>query len=76
MSQMNPKSVFHNTAYSVQLPYIAGHSLQGLWIKGQRQRACFANIILLIKTTERLNLNFLPSNGLKHAFHKMFSKMK
>ena len=25
MSQMNPKEVFHNTAYSVQLPYIAGH---------------------------------------------------
>ena len=23
MSQMNPKEVFHNTAYSVQLPYIA-----------------------------------------------------
>jgi len=27
MSQMNPKEVFHNTAYSVQLPYIAGHSM-------------------------------------------------
>ena len=27
MSQMNPKEVFDNTAYSVQLPYIAGHSL-------------------------------------------------
>jgi len=27
MSQMNPKEVFHNTAYLVQLPYIAGHSL-------------------------------------------------
>ena len=27
MSQMNPKEVFQNTAYSVQLPYIAGHSL-------------------------------------------------
>ena len=27
MSQMNPKEVFHNTAYSVQLPYIAGLSL-------------------------------------------------
>ena len=27
MSQMNPKEVFHNTAYPVQLPYIAGHSL-------------------------------------------------
>ena len=26
MSQMNPKEVFHNTAHSVQLPYIAGHS--------------------------------------------------
>ena len=25
---MNPKEVFHNTAYSVQLPYIAGHSLK------------------------------------------------
>ena len=24
---MNPKEVFHNPAYSVQLPYIAGHSL-------------------------------------------------
>ena len=24
---MNPKEVFHNTAYTVQLPYIAGHSL-------------------------------------------------
>jgi len=30
MSQKNPKEVFHNTAYSVQLPYIAGHSLQCL----------------------------------------------
>ena len=27
MSQMNAKEVFHNTAYSVRLPYIAGHSL-------------------------------------------------
>ena len=28
MSQMNPnKEVFNNTAYSVQLPYIADHSL-------------------------------------------------
>ena len=27
MSQMNPKEVFHNTTYSIQLPYIAGHSL-------------------------------------------------
>ena len=27
MSQMNPKEVFLNTAYSVQLPYIAGYSL-------------------------------------------------
>ena len=26
-SQMNPKEVFHNKAYSVQLPYIAGLSL-------------------------------------------------
>ena len=26
MSQMNPKEVFHKTASSVQLPYIAGHS--------------------------------------------------
>ena len=24
---MNPKEVFHNTAYWVQLPYIAGHYL-------------------------------------------------
>ena len=24
MSQMNPKEAFHNTVYSVQLPYIAG----------------------------------------------------
>ena len=24
---MNPKEAFHNTAYSVQLPDIAGHSL-------------------------------------------------
>ena len=28
MSQMNPKEVFHNTAYSVQLPYIAGPPLK------------------------------------------------
>ena len=27
MSQMNPKEVFRNTAHSVQLPHIAGHSL-------------------------------------------------
>ena len=27
MSQMNPKEAFYNTAYSIQLPYIAGHSL-------------------------------------------------
>ena len=27
MSEMNPKECVHNTAYSVQLPYIAGHSL-------------------------------------------------
>ena len=28
MSQMIPKEVFNNTAYSVQLPYIAGHSFK------------------------------------------------
>ena len=33
MSQMNQKEVFHNTAYSVQLPYTAGHSLY-IKIKG------------------------------------------
>jgi len=27
MSQMKPKEFVHNAAYSVQLPYIAGHSL-------------------------------------------------
>ena len=27
ISQMNPKDFVHNTAYSVQPPYIAGHSL-------------------------------------------------
>ena len=27
MSQMNPKEVFNKTQYSVQLPYIDGHSL-------------------------------------------------
>ena len=27
MPQMNPKEFVHKTAYSVQLPYIAGHSL-------------------------------------------------
>ena len=27
MSQKNPKEAFNNTAYSVQLPYIAGHTL-------------------------------------------------
>jgi len=32
---MNPKEVFHNTAHSVQLPYIAGHSLQ--FLKGKIQ---------------------------------------
>ena len=26
-AQMNPKEVFHNTAYSVQLPNITAHSL-------------------------------------------------
>ena len=28
MSQMNPKEAFHNTIYSVQLSYIAGHSFK------------------------------------------------
>ena len=27
MSQINPKKFLHNTIFSVQLPYIAGHSL-------------------------------------------------
>ena len=27
MSQMNPKEVFHNTAYSVQLPYLVCQNL-------------------------------------------------
>ena len=30
MSQMNPKEAFNNTAYSVQLPYIAGLPLKAL----------------------------------------------
>ena len=29
---MNPKEFVQNTAYSAQLPYIAGHSLSGLLI--------------------------------------------
>ena len=29
MSQMNPKKLLHNTTFSVQLTYIAGHSLYG-----------------------------------------------
>ncbi len=29
---MNPNEVFHNTAYSVQLPYIAGHYLKHIII--------------------------------------------
>ena len=28
MSQMNPKIFFNNITFSVQLPYIAGHSLE------------------------------------------------
>ena len=31
--QMNPKEVFHNIAYSVQLPYIAGHSLHIVYVE-------------------------------------------
>ena len=27
MAQMNPKNILHNTTFSVQQPYIAGHSL-------------------------------------------------
>ena len=27
MSQMNPKKFLYNTTFSVQLPYIVGHSL-------------------------------------------------
>ena len=30
--KMNPKEVVHNTAYSVQLPHIAGHSLYYLFV--------------------------------------------
>jgi len=33
MSQMNPKEVFDNTAYSVQLHYLAGHSLKEIVLK-------------------------------------------
>ena len=32
MSLMNPKEVFNNTVYSVQLLYIAGHSLKAMII--------------------------------------------
>ena len=28
MSEMNPKEAFHNTVYSVQLPYLADPSLK------------------------------------------------
>ena len=35
---MNPKEVFDNTAYSVQLPYIAGHSLSALREGGMATR--------------------------------------
>ena len=33
MSQMNPKTFLHNTTFSVQLPYIAGHSLNNKDLK-------------------------------------------
>ena len=32
MSQINPKEFVHNTAYSVQLPYIAGHSIEVFYL--------------------------------------------
>ena len=36
MSKINPKEFVHKTAYSVQLPYIAGHSL-----KENKRDLCF-----------------------------------
>ena len=37
MAQMNPKKFLHNSTFSVQLPYIAGHSLK---LKVERTRQC------------------------------------
>ena len=46
MSQMNSKDVFHNTAYSVQLPFIAGHSLSRL---SSKYVACFELFSIRLK---------------------------
>ena len=40
MSQMNPKEVFHNTAYSFRLPYIAGHLKFIILIMGEAKKNC------------------------------------
>ena len=34
---MNPKKILHNTTFSVQLPYIACHSLQGYRCKTDKE---------------------------------------
>ena len=52
MSQINPNAVFHNTAYSVQLLYIAGHSL---WVN----RLKALKLRILSKNVNNLRWNFL-----------------
>ena len=44
---MDPKKILHNTTFSVQLPYIAGHSVYGISVK-TRTHIFIKNLILTL----------------------------
>ena len=58
MTQMNPKEAFHNTAYSVQLPYIPG--LIYIIILQQQQKSIKH---ILIKKWHPVNQNLIKKNS-------------
>jgi len=51
MSQMNPKKILHSTTFSVQLPYIAGHSSHSLqFLDPARSRVMNLKFKFILKT--------------------------
>ena len=65
MSQMNPKEFVHNTAYSIQLPYIAGMSLYLLYNIKYRNIVLMSSFYSTVYTLN--NFRFQPINDAKQS---------
>ena len=69
MSEMNTKEQVHTTAFSVQLPYIAGHSLKSPRLQWPQNTTKFCSVnrsTLLNKRFHKLLVNHLLCKNIKY----------